>query len=54
MPFPSFDCRNANENGGNVAQDDSRVGPAFAPCVNAPNFPDDFGGKGAPNLFADP
>jgi phospholipid/cholesterol/gamma-HCH transport system substrate-binding protein len=52
MPFPSFDCRNA---GGDVtAQNDPRVGPAFAPCVTAPNFPSEFGGERAPNLFADP
>jgi phospholipid/cholesterol/gamma-HCH transport system substrate-binding protein len=51
MPFPSFDCRNS---GGDVAPNDPRVGPAFAPCVTAPEFPSVFGGKQAPNLFADP
>lgn len=52
MPFPSFDCRNV---GGDVtAENDPRVGPAFAPCITAPNFPTEFGGKRAPNLFADP
>jgi hypothetical protein len=51
MPFPSFDCRNA---GGDVAPSDPRVGPAFAPCVTPPDFPGVFGGKRAPNLFADP
>jgi phospholipid/cholesterol/gamma-HCH transport system substrate-binding protein len=52
-PFPSFDCGNV-EGGEATAANDKRVGPAFAPCIVAPKFPDIFGGKQGPNLFADP
>src|SRR5918995_812939 len=63
VPFPAFDCKNVNFSPGNANPDeghdvtkenDERVGPAFAPCVTAPNFATEFGGKRAPNLFADP
>jgi phospholipid/cholesterol/gamma-HCH transport system substrate-binding protein len=55
MPFPSFDCRNVNgDDSGTTAQNDPRVGPAFAPCITPSNFGSEFGGKRAPNLFADP
>lgn len=45
--FPNFDCK---PSGGETLE--ARVN--FAPCVVAPNFPSQFGGGQAPNLFADP
>jgi phospholipid/cholesterol/gamma-HCH transport system substrate-binding protein len=47
--FPNFDCK---PSGGevNVQPPD----PANANCFVAPNFPNEFGGGQAPNLFADP
>jgi ABC-type transporter Mla subunit MlaD len=51
--FPNFDCgpsgqRRAGDGGS------PEVGPSFAPCIVAGHFPSVFGGKRAPNLFADP
>jgi phospholipid/cholesterol/gamma-HCH transport system substrate-binding protein len=45
--FPNFDCK---PTGGETLE--KRVN--FAPCVVAPNFPSQFGGGQAPNLFSDP
>jgi phospholipid/cholesterol/gamma-HCH transport system substrate-binding protein len=45
--FPNFDCK---PTGGETLT--KRVN--FAPCVVAPNFPSQFGGGQAPNLFSDP
>ena len=45
--FPNFDCK---PTGGETLE--ARVN--FAPCVVAPNFPSQFGGGQAPNLFSDP
>jgi len=52
--FPNFDC---NPSGGQRRAGDGKspeVGESFAPCVVGDEFPDEFGGKRAPNLFADP
>ena len=51
--FPNFDCK---PSGGEVTQTqpDGPVGVSYAACVVAPPFPSEFGGKQAPNLFADP
>jgi phospholipid/cholesterol/gamma-HCH transport system substrate-binding protein len=52
--FPNFDC---NPSGGERLAGDGGsppVGPDFAPCFVADPFPSVFGGKQAPNLFADP
>ena len=52
--FPNFDC---GPSGGERRAGDGKspqVGESFAPCVVADPFPDEFGGKQAPNLFADP
>jgi phospholipid/cholesterol/gamma-HCH transport system substrate-binding protein len=52
--FPNFDCKPSG--GERLAGDGGSpsVGPGFAPCVVADPFPSEFGGKQAPNLFADP
>jgi ABC-type transporter Mla subunit MlaD len=52
--FPNFDCEPSG--GERLAGDGGSptVGPGFAPCVVAGDFPSVFGGKRAPNLFADP
>jgi phospholipid/cholesterol/gamma-HCH transport system substrate-binding protein len=47
--FPNFDC---NPSGGEV--NDHPPDPANANCFVAPNFPNEFGGGQAPNLYADP
>src|SRR3954454_7841267 len=47
--FPNFDC---NPSGGPV--DNHPPEAANANCFVAPNFPKDFGGGQAPNLYADP
>jgi ABC-type transporter Mla subunit MlaD len=47
--FPNFDC---NPSGGPVNNQPSDE--ANANCVIAPNFPNEFGGGQAPNLYADP
>lgn len=52
--FPNFDCR---PSGGERLEGDGGsppVGPAFAPCIVAGDFPATFGGGRAPRLFADP
>jgi ABC-type transporter Mla subunit MlaD len=52
--FPNFDCK---PSGGERFADDGGsppVGPGFAPCFVAEPFSSEFGGKQAPNLFADP
>lgn len=51
--FPNFDCR---PSGGERLEGDGGsppVGPGFAPCIVAPDFPSVFGGGRAPQLFAD-
>ena len=45
--FPNFDCK---PSGGETLE--KHV--SFAPCVIAPNFPSQFGGGQAPNLYSDP
>jgi phospholipid/cholesterol/gamma-HCH transport system substrate-binding protein len=45
---PSFDCDNSGEIPASAAT------PSEAPCWVAPNFPAEFGGKKAPQVFADP
>jgi phospholipid/cholesterol/gamma-HCH transport system substrate-binding protein len=52
--FPNFDC---DPSGGERLAGDGgspAVGPGFAPCIVADDFPAVFGGKRAPDLFADP
>ena len=52
--FPNFDCK---PSGGERRAGDGGsppVGPDFGPCFVADRFPSVFGGKQAPNLFADP
>jgi phospholipid/cholesterol/gamma-HCH transport system substrate-binding protein len=52
--FPNFDC---GPSGGERLLGDGGsppVGPTFAPCMVAPDFPPIFGGGRAPQLFADP
>lgn len=51
--FPNFDCR---PSGGERLEGDGSlppVGPGFAPCTVAPDFPSIFGGGQAPQLLAD-
>lgn len=59
--FPNFDCKNtdfaSNGTGGDPDEDPVNnipPDPSFANCFVAPDFPNDFGGGRAPNLFADP
>jgi phospholipid/cholesterol/gamma-HCH transport system substrate-binding protein len=47
--FPNFDCK---PSGGEVNKQPPDI--SNANCVIAPNFPNEFGGGQAPNLFADP
>ena len=47
--FPNFDCK---PSGGEV--NDHPADPANANCFVARNFPNEFGGGQAPNLYADP
>jgi phospholipid/cholesterol/gamma-HCH transport system substrate-binding protein len=47
--FPNFDCK---PSGGEI--DEHPADPANANCFVAPNFPNEFGGGQAPNLYADP
>jgi phospholipid/cholesterol/gamma-HCH transport system substrate-binding protein len=47
--FPNFDCK---PSGGEI--NEQPPDPANANCFVAPNFPNEFGGGQAPNLFADP
>jgi phospholipid/cholesterol/gamma-HCH transport system substrate-binding protein len=47
--FPNFDCKPSGGELNNVPPD-----PANANCVIQKNFPNEFGGGQAPNLFADP
>src|SRR5262249_54842831 len=52
--FPNFDCK---PSGGERSAGDGGsppVGPGFAPCVVSPPFPGIFGGKQAPDIYADP
>jgi virulence factor Mce-like protein len=48
--FPNWDCNNTGQ--GEVPA--SQATPDKAPCFVAPNFPSEFGGKHAPQIFADP
>jgi phospholipid/cholesterol/gamma-HCH transport system substrate-binding protein len=57
--FPNFDCKNTDYSDTSQDPDEDPVNqippdPAFANCFIAPDFPNDFGGGRAPNLFADP
>jgi ABC-type transporter Mla subunit MlaD len=47
--FPNFDCK---PSGGEIPVQDATV--AKAPCVVAPQYPSQFGGGQAPQLYADP
>jgi phospholipid/cholesterol/gamma-HCH transport system substrate-binding protein len=49
--FPNFDCDNTGAPGDGEVLEGS---VAFAPCFVSQDFPDEFGGGHAPNLFADP
>jgi hypothetical protein len=46
----NFDCNNTGQ--GEIPA--SAATPDMAPCWVAPNFPSEFGGKRAPQVFADP
>jgi hypothetical protein len=48
--FANWDCNNTGE--GEIPA--SAATPDKAPCFVAPNFPSEFGGKHAPQIFADP
>ncbi len=48
--FPNTDCNNTGV--GEIPADQAT--PGKAPCWVAPNFPSEFGGKHAPQIFADP
>jgi hypothetical protein len=48
--FPNWDCNNTGQ--GEVPA--SQATTDKAPCFVAPNFPSEFGGKHAPQIFADP
>ncbi len=64
--FKNFDCKNldytpASQNpdedpttAANPAPGLPEVGVSFAPCIIKENYPSEFGGGRAPNLFADP
>jgi phospholipid/cholesterol/gamma-HCH transport system substrate-binding protein len=57
--FPNFDCKNTDFTETSHDPDEDPVNqippdPSFANCFVAPDFPNDFGGGRAPNLFADP
>jgi ABC-type transporter Mla subunit MlaD len=47
--FPNFDCKPSGGEVNNQPPDESN-----ANCFVAPNYPNEFGGGQAPNLFADP
>lgn len=47
--FPNFDCKPSGGDVNNKPPD-----PSNANCFVAPNFPDEFGGGQAPNLYAEP
>ena len=47
--FPNFDCKPSGGEVNNKPPD-----PANANCFVAPNFPNEFGGGQAPNLYAEP
>jgi hypothetical protein len=47
--FPNFDCKPSGGEVNKLPPD-----PANANCFVASNFPNEFGGGQAPNLFADP
>jgi phospholipid/cholesterol/gamma-HCH transport system substrate-binding protein len=48
--FPNFDCDNTGE--GEISANEAT--PDKAACFVAPNFPSEFGGERAPQVFADP
>jgi phospholipid/cholesterol/gamma-HCH transport system substrate-binding protein len=48
--WPNFDCNNTGQ--GEIPG--SAATPDNAPCWVAPNFPSEFGGQHAPQVFADP
>jgi ABC-type transporter Mla subunit MlaD len=57
--FPNFDCKNTDFTPTSQDPDEDPVNnqppdPKNANCFIAPNFPNQFGGGQAPNLFADP
>ena len=57
--FPNFDCKNTDFEPGNDDPDEDPVNnqppePGEANCFIANDFPNEFGGGRAPNLFADP
>jgi len=52
--FENFDCDNTGEPGTGEVTSSPPVGPGFAPCILAGDFPPQFGGEHAPQLFPDP
>jgi phospholipid/cholesterol/gamma-HCH transport system substrate-binding protein len=64
--FKNFDCKNLDYTPGNQDPDEDvhtktnpqpglpDVGPGFAPCIIKEDYPPEFGGGRAPNLFPDP
>lgn len=57
--FPNFDCKNTDFTETSHDPDEDPVNntppdPAFANCFIAPDFPNEFGGGRAPNLYSDP
>jgi len=57
--FPNFDCKNTDFTETSQDPDEDPVNqlppdPAFANCFIADDFPNEFGGGRAPNLYSDP
>jgi len=57
--FPNFDCKNTDFEPGSADPDEDPVveippDPHFANCFITDDFPNEFGGGRAPNLYADP
>jgi hypothetical protein len=64
--FKNFDCKNTDYSASSQDPDEQEVtaanpveglpdvGVSYAPCIIKENYPDEFGGGRAPNLFADP
>jgi ABC-type transporter Mla subunit MlaD len=57
--FPNFDCKNTDYSSTSANPDEDPVNnqppePGFANCFIAPDFPNEFGGGRAPNLFSEP
>jgi ABC-type transporter Mla subunit MlaD len=52
--FENFDCDNTGYPGNGEVTGSPPVGVGFAACIIQPDFPGEFGGGHAPQLFADP